>query len=196
MQSCGFSTTDWGLLTNARASKARVKLAASEILLRRCWRPVLLFIRSSGHDEETAKDLTPSFFADWIAHDVFGKADERKGRFRSFLLACLKRFVSNERRAENTQKRRPSNGLRSLDELMAKTSMPCEPVDRVTPEKIFDHAWACEVVLRVLRHLERECKETRKDVHCDILTHRIMSLLGSFFSAVTGRDVVEELERQ
>ncbi len=108
-----FPTTDWGLLANVRSATPIAKQAALDILTRRYWRPVFGFLRFSGNNEESAKDLTQAFFADWIENDVFGKADERQGRFRSFMLTCLKRFVSNEHRAENAQKRKPVAGLLS-----------------------------------------------------------------------------------
>lgn len=63
--------------------------------------------------------------------------DERKGRFRSFMLTCLKRLASNERRAAHAQKRGPREGLLSLDELMSNPDTPLEPFDNLTPEAIF-----------------------------------------------------------
>ena len=170
-----FPTTNWGLLADVRGGSPSAKLAALDILIRRYWKPVFVFLKYSGHDEERAKDLTQAFFADWIENDVFAKADERKGRFRSFMLSCLKRFVSNECRAGNAQKRKPAAGLVSLDELMDKTEMSYEPAGGMTPDMIFDRAWASEVVLRVLRHLERECQETGKCVHYKIFTSRIIN---------------------
>lgn len=169
-----FPTTDWGLLANVRSATPAAKRAALDILIRRYWRPVYSFLRYSGHPEEPAKDLTQAFFADWIENDVFGKADERQGRFRSFMLTCLKRFVSNERRAENAQRRKPPAGLFSLDELMDNPAMPFEPVGGMTPDMIFDRAWAVEVVGRVLQQLERECRNTGKEAHYDIFARRII----------------------
>jgi len=169
-----FPTTDWGLLANARGDNPAVKLAALDILTRRYWKPVFLFLRHSGTPEEVAKDSTQAFFADWIENDAFAKADERKGRFRSFMLTCLKRFVANEYRAAHAQKRGPREGLLSLDELMANPEMPFEPANNMTPDAIFQKAWAVEVVRRVLKHLEVECSRTGKTVHFDIFSRRVI----------------------
>jgi RNA polymerase sigma factor (sigma-70 family) len=170
-----FPTTDWGLLNNMRGATPSLKRAALDILIRRYWRPVFGFIRFSGHDEESAKDLTQAFFAEWIERDVFEKADKQQGRFRSFVLTCLKRFAANEHRAENAQKRKPTAGLFSLDELMDNTEMPFEPSGGMTPDMIFDRAWAVEVVRRVLQQLERECQTTGKSIHFDIFARRIIN---------------------
>lgn len=169
-----FPTTDWGLLADVRGNNPAVKLAALDILIRRYWKPVFLFLRHSGAPDDAAKDSTQAFFADWIENDAFAKADERKGRFRSFMLTCLKRFVSNEHRAAHAQKRGPREGLLSLDELMANPDMPFEPADTMTPEAIFQKAWAAEVVRRVLTHLEIECARTGKTVHFDIFSKRVI----------------------
>jgi DNA-directed RNA polymerase specialized sigma24 family protein len=170
-----FPTTDWGLLADVRGNGPAAKLAALDILIRRYWKPVFLFLRHSGSPDESAKDSTQAFFADWIDGDAFAKADERKGRFRSFMLTCLKRFVSNEHRAAHAQKRGPPEGLLSLDELMSNPDMPFEPAHNMTPEAIFQKAWAAEVVRRVLKHLEIECNRTGKTAHFDIFSRRIIS---------------------
>lgn len=168
-----FPITDWGQLAKARTATPAAKEAALDILVRRYWRPVYSFLRYSGQQESSAKDLTQAFFADWIEKDAFGKADKHHGRFRSFMLMCLKHFVSNERRAENAQKRRPTAGLLSLDELMDNPAMPFEPSGGMSPDMIFDRAWAVEVVGRVLGQLKRECRQTGKEIHFDIFERRI-----------------------
>ena len=170
-----FPTTDWGVFAQLHNSNPEAKRVALDILARRYWKPVFIFLKYTGHDEESAKDLTQAFFADWIEKDVFSKAEASKGRFRSFMLSCLKRFVSNQHRAEKAQKRKPAAGLVSLDELMDDTEMPFQPADTMTPELIFDRAWASQVVLLVLRRLEQECRQDGKGSHFDIFTRRIIN---------------------
>jgi RNA polymerase sigma-70 factor (ECF subfamily) len=151
-----------------------VRRAALEILSRRYWKPVYLFLRRTGAPDDVAKDSTQAFFADWIENEAFAKADEDKGRFRSFILTCLKRFTANEYRYAHAQKRGPRDGLLSLDELMANSGSPLEPADNMTPEAIFQKTWAIEVVRRVLKQLENECIRTGKTVHFDIFSRRVM----------------------
>ncbi len=176
MQTSGnsFPTTNWGLFDEIRGRNQAAKQAALDVLIRRYWKPVFQYLKYNGAETEPAKDATQSFFADWIERDAFAKADERKGRFRSFMLTCLKRFVSNIRRADQARKRAPTQGLVSLDALMEDESMPFEPSGGMSPDAIFDRTWATEVVLRVLAHLEREFEQTRKSAHFDIFKQRIM----------------------
>jgi RNA polymerase sigma-70 factor (ECF subfamily) len=169
-----FPTTDWGLFVDIRGGRPAAKLAALDILARRYWKPVFRFLQFSGKDEESAKDLTQAFFAEWIESNAFAKADEQKGRFRSFMLASLKRFAANEHRADQAQKRRPAAGLLSLDELMDDPEIAFEPADVRTPDMAFDRAWASEVVGRVLKHLEMECRNKAQYAHFDIFFRRLI----------------------
>lgn len=169
-----FPTTDWGLFVQLRGGTQAARQAALEILARRYWKPVFLFLRYSGHTEDAAKDLTQGFFADCLEGDVFSKADASKGRFRAFLRSCLRRFASNQRRAANAQKRRPVAGLLSLDQLMDAGEIPFQPTDGLTPEVAFDRAWAEELVTRVLKRLENEYRAGEKVSHFDILAKRLI----------------------
>jgi len=91
------------------------------------------------------------------------------------MLTCLKRFVSNERRADNAQRRKPAAGLVSLDELMDHVECPFEPRDHaLTPEKIFDRQWAVALIMRVLKRLEAECQSTGKATHYAVFVRRLI----------------------
>ena len=169
-----FPTTDWGLFVDIRCGSPAAKLAALDILARRYWKPVFRFLQYSGKDEESAKDLTQAFFAAWIESNTFAKADEQRGKFRSFMLASLKRFVANEHRADHAQKRMPGAGLLSLDELMDNEEKPFEPEDAETPDKAFDRAWAREVISRVLKHFEIDCSLKDQQSHFDIFSRRLI----------------------
>lgn len=169
-----FPTTDWGLFVDIRGGSPAKKRAALDILARRYWKPVFRFLQFSGKDEESAKDLTQAFFAAWIESNAFAKADAQRGKFRSFMLASLKRFSSNEHRAGQAQKRRPPAGFLSLDELMDNEEGPFEPDDAETPDKAFDRAWAAELVGRVLGHLEIECQNKGQEAHFDIFAKRLI----------------------
>ena len=83
-------------------------LQAAEVLEKLCrtyWYPLYVFIRRSGHDEETAKDLAQGFFEHFLEKNYLRQVDREKGKFRSFLLASVKHFLANERDRANTSKR-------------------------------------------------------------------------------------------
>ena len=74
----------------AAASKALAEFC------QRCWYPIYAFVRRSGAGSQDAEDLTQGFFHHLLTHDLMGQARREKGRFRSFLLACLKHYMANE----------------------------------------------------------------------------------------------------
>jgi RNA polymerase sigma factor (sigma-70 family) len=187
-----FPTTDWGLLANLNQQDTSAKLASLDILIRRYWKPVYVFLRRSGHPEERAKDLTQSFFLDWMEKDVFGKADPERGRFRTFMLTCLKRFAANVHRAEMAAIRRPEAGLVSLQELMENDHVPFEPSDHNTPDAEFQVSWAKEVIHRVLRRLEIECRDKGMEAHYDIMRSRLVDPILNGDPAIPTEDLARK----
>ncbi|HUC85131.1 MAG TPA: hypothetical protein VL970_08065 [Candidatus Acidoferrales bacterium] len=69
------------------------------------WRPLYAYSRRQGESPHDAEDLTPEFFHRLLEKDWLNAVDQGKGRFRSFLLAALKHFLSNERDKARAQKR-------------------------------------------------------------------------------------------
>jgi len=67
--------------------------------------PLYAYIRAQGHGPEEARDLTQGFFAEFLDKDFLSSVDPDKGRFRSFLLASLRHFLSHERDRERALKR-------------------------------------------------------------------------------------------
>ena len=70
---------------------------ALEELCRRYWSPLRHFIRWRGYTQSEAEDLTQEFVLHILQHSTFKKADPLRGRFRSFLLGALTRFLADER---------------------------------------------------------------------------------------------------
>ena len=79
--------------------------AALAELCQTYWTPLYGFVRSRGYSVDDAQDLTQSFFAYLIEHKIYTRVDRQKGRFRSFLLASLKNFLSHAVDRERTLKR-------------------------------------------------------------------------------------------
>ena len=68
-----------------------------------------------------AEDLTQEFFARLLGPHFLADVDRRKGKFRSFLLAALKHFLSDQRDRDRAQKRGGGQIVLSLDSLDAET---------------------------------------------------------------------------
>ena len=172
-----FPTTHWGLFEDIREGETPARHVALETLATRYWRPVFLFIRQHDFSTVDAEDLTQEFFALWLAKDNFAKPDAAKGRFRDFLQASLRRFLTNAVRAKHAKRRMPTRGFVSIQALADAEGPAIEPSHGETPEAIFDRAWAITLVERVLRQLEREALATGKQIHFDVFKRRIVQPL-------------------
>src|ERR1051325_10736680 len=99
------ASTSWtAILYASRPDSAE----AREALSRLCgayWGPLRAYARRLGHTEEDAKDLTQGFFAELLEKNLFGAADRKKGKFRSFLLTAFNHFLSDEKRRTTAAKR-------------------------------------------------------------------------------------------
>jgi len=90
-------TTQWSRVLAARDGSDTEARAALEALCRTYWEPLYAFVRRQGESPDEAADLTQGYFAELLDKDFLSVVDPSKGRFRSFLLASLKHFLSHER---------------------------------------------------------------------------------------------------
>ena len=102
-----FLTTHWSIIENVGTSDDDKNQALIGLLLSKYWKPVYCYLRRKGHDNEQAKDLTQGFFHDVVlGRNLIQKADQSKGRFRSFLLIALNRYLITAKTGQTAQKRK------------------------------------------------------------------------------------------
>src|SRR5204862_4558102 len=100
----GFGVTRWTLvMAAARGNDSPRAADALTELCRTYWYPLYAFLRRRGHATHEAEDLTQAFFARLLARDFLANIDRQKGKFRSFLLASLKHFLSDEKDRTSAQ---------------------------------------------------------------------------------------------
>lgn len=151
-----FATTHWSVvLAAAQGDPARAR-AALERLCQSYWYPLYAFVRRSGKSSHDAEDLVQSFFAVCLEKDYLAAADREQGRFRSFLLLMLKRFLANEHHKGQAAKRGGARSPVALDALSAEERYAIEPVDRLSADKLFERRWALTLLEQVLARLQRE----------------------------------------
>jgi RNA polymerase sigma factor (sigma-70 family) len=151
-----FNTTHWSVVTLACQTQSPHSLAALEKLCRTYWPPLYAFIRRRGYPEEDARDLTQEFFARLLERNEFEAVDPRKGKFRTFLLAALTHFLSNQRDHDHAAKRGGGQQIISLQEINDEQWRHLEPAWELSPDKLFDVRWAATVLERALMELRRE----------------------------------------
>lgn len=154
-----FATTRWSLVLAAGRRSSPDASAALASLCEKYWYPLYAFARRRGYAAHDAADLTQSFFATLLEKDYLRKADQRQGRFRSFLLTMFKRFLSKQRDRRQAQKRGGDRTILSFDAETAEARFRLEPADEQTPERAFERQWATTLLARVLEKLQQEYLE-------------------------------------
>jgi RNA polymerase sigma-70 factor (ECF subfamily) len=164
-----FATTHWSaVLAAGDEASPRAESALAE-LCQTYWYPLYAYIRRRGHGPSEAEDLTQAFFARLLEKRFFGEVTPKVRRFRAFLLASLKHFLANEWDRTRTKKRGGGKVVLSLDEEQVEGRYRLEPIDRVTPETLFERGWAWTILEQVLGTLQQEFAASGKSALFDQL---------------------------
>jgi DNA-directed RNA polymerase specialized sigma24 family protein len=151
-----FVTTHWSIVLSAREKDSLRSAAALETLCRTYWYPLYSFLRRLGHSPHDAQDLTQGFFARLLQKDYLQAAASEKGKFRTFLLVALKRFLANEWDREHAQKRGGFEPVVSIDQAIAESRFAAEPSHNDQPDLLFDRQWAVTLLERTMTQLQEE----------------------------------------
>ncbi len=149
-------TTHWSAVIRAGDKDSPEAREALAELCQTYWYPLYAFIRRQGCSPHDAEDLTQEFFARLIEKDFVADARREKGRFRTFLLTALKRFLANEWDRQHAQKRGGFQRLVSIDQDLAESRFSVEPAHGLQPDLLFERQWALALLERVLARLREE----------------------------------------
>jgi RNA polymerase sigma-70 factor (ECF subfamily) len=140
----------------ARGDAATEAHAALETLCRAYWYPLYAYLRRAGQAPHDAEDLVQEFFARLLEKEWLLAADPDKGRFRTFLLVALKRFMAKEWQRSITQKRGGSLTHVPLDTTDAEQRYAGEPVQTLAADDIYERRWAMTLLDQALENLAAE----------------------------------------
>ena len=151
-----FTTTRWSLILAAADPRSSSAHEALSSLCEIYWMPVYAFVRRTGASVEDARDLTQAFFTTVLEKGYFKHAQRERGRFRTFLLTAVAHFLSNQRKADRALKRGGGQVVLSLDVDDGERRYQLEPVDTMTPERLFDRRWALAVLDHAMARLSAQ----------------------------------------
>jgi len=158
-----FATTHWSIVVSAGVGGSPEAGRALATLCENYWFPLYAFVRRAGYSAEDAQDLTQEFFARLLAKNFLAVADRQRGRFRSFLLGAMKHFLAKEKRRQGAQKRGGHRTVLSLDFCSGEDRYSLiEPVDNLTPERVYEKRWALALLDLVLNRLREEFRAEGK----------------------------------
>jgi RNA polymerase sigma factor (sigma-70 family) len=156
-----FAATHWSVVLAAGRSDTPRAQAALEDLCRTYWHPLYTYARRRGHSAEDAQDLTQDFFAHLLEHNRMGTVSPEKGRFRSFLLASMNHFLSDEWDKARAQKR-GGGTVTFVDLEEAETKLGQQAAGSLSPEAAFERRWALTLLERVYEGLAEEYRRQGK----------------------------------
>ena len=173
-----FATTHWTVVLAAGRRATPEADRALEELCRTYWYPLYAYARRRGYAPPDAQDLTQEFFARLLSKHWIASADRRKGRFRTFLLTAMSRFLANEWDRARTQKRGSGAVHLPLDTETAETRYEADSALTLTPDRLYDRHWAMTLLDRALTRLRTEQEQAGKG--------REFGVLGPFLTAERG----------
>lgn len=163
-----FPATEWTLVARA-GEGGRPRGAALAELVRRYHEPLrshLIWIRRINPDH--AADLLQGFLTSQVVErGLVRRAERSKGRFRTFILLALDRYVKNRFREARAAKRAPDRAA-ALDERADFAHCGPAPVDP------FDAAWARQVLNEAIQCMQRECSLSERPDVWGVFEARIM----------------------
>lgn len=153
-----FPVTRWTQVSRLRhdPESAEGRRALSD-LCQAYWYPLYAFARRKGQAQADAQDLTQGFFAKVLRGNFFAAAQESDGRMRTYLLTAFTRHMADEWDRAQAKKRGGGVEVLSLDFDDGERRFQEEPASEESLERIFDRAWARNVLERAGAQLEQEC---------------------------------------
>jgi len=165
-----FATTTWTNVFLAQGDGRDIARRCLGHLIERYWRPVYGFIRQKGRSSQDAADLTQQFFTEFIEKDIVSYAERDRGKFRTFLLACVRRFLALQHR---TASRRSSTlAIPALE--TAENSQMFGPAVTETPERAFERNWAKALIENCVARLQEECRVLGKEMQFRVFQARFL----------------------
>jgi RNA polymerase sigma-70 factor (ECF subfamily) len=169
-QSDPFASTHWSVILAAGGNQDSSQIASAALaeLCETYWAPLYTFVRSRGYAMHDAQDLTQSFFAYLVEQKIYARADRQQGKFRSFLLASLKNFLSDAYYREHALKRGGACDFLPLKEGQAEEAESLFQThvdfrDAIEEDEIFERSWAEALVTAGLERLSEAYKAEGKE---------------------------------
>lgn len=153
-------TTHWSLVARAGEENADIKRRALVQLIE-AYLPAIrsyLILRKRLKTDD-ADDICQGFMMSKVLQqDLLPRAEQDKGRFRTFLLTSLDRYIISEHRRQSAQKRSPGDMLPVDEALDAATGEPA-------PDAALDVPWARQILDQAVQRMQAECRGSgRMDV--------------------------------
>jgi RNA polymerase sigma-70 factor (ECF subfamily) len=120
------------------------------------WPPLYSFLRHRGYPSADAQDLVQGFFVYLLEQHALTRADQQKGRLRTFLLTSLQNFLFNEYDRARALKRGGGREILSIDEHLPEAEAAMLATSHLSDAGCYDLVWASNIVSRAWQNLQSE----------------------------------------
>ena len=120
------------------------------------WPPLYSFLRHRGYPSADAQDLVQGFFAYLLEQHTLTRADQQKGRLRTFLLTSLQNFLFNEYDRTRALKRGGGREVLSIEEHLPEAEAAMLATSHLSDAGCYDLVWASNIVTRAWQRLQNE----------------------------------------
>src|SRR6266542_2308105 len=152
-----FQSTHWTLVLRARQSDpTQTGREALSDFCEAYWPPLYTFLRLRGHASPEAQDLVQGFFAHLLEQNTLSRADQEKGRLRTFLLGSLQNFLYNEYDRSRAIKRGGGRQIVSMEDYLPEAEAAMLATAHLSDAGCYDLVWASTIVSRAWQNLQND----------------------------------------
>lgn len=151
-----FRSTLWTVVLKAKDLTSPDRKGALESLIKAYWKPLYLFIRRKGNDREASKDIAQGFFTALLEKNYLKHVERGRGKFRTFLLTALERYMADEYDKETAKKRGGGRTFLSLDFEQAESQLGARIASKEAADEIYNRDWTLRVLAQALKTVREE----------------------------------------
>lgn len=151
-----------------------------DVLVRAYWKPVYKHVRLRWNRASAdAGDLTQGFFARAFEKRWFAAYQRDRALFRTYLKACLDRYVMEALRDEKRQKRGGDAVRLSLDFGFAEAELARSgPTNPDAVDAVFDAEWTRSLLAAAVEALDALCTQQGKKTYARVFRRYVLDADG------------------
>jgi len=145
-----------------QARQAESEQSAQHALSNFCeayWPPLYAFLRRRGHSSPDAQDYVQGFFTYLLIEGILTRADQGKGKLRTYLLTSLQYFVRDQQDRACTLKRGGGQQILSFDEFMLEAEASMMATQHLDDATTYDLTWASSIARRAGKERPRSGRQ-------------------------------------
>ena len=129
---------------------------ALQTLCKGYWTPLYAFVRRLGNSAHDAQDLTQEFFARLLQKDWLDAVERERGRFRTFLIMAVKRFLANEWDKTRAARRGGGQAVVPFDTKSAEECYLADSGPALSADHLYERRWALTLLDQAMARLRAE----------------------------------------